>query len=129
MTEPAYSAEDLRIAKEIHKSLNEDGCGFFGGGKQCLDCETVAAEFAKVRRERDQAAKKLAEALRKALLDENGEMQPMNQDEQGGCVWCGRQGKHSIYASDAPRDHTPDCGWIVGKAALAEYERIAHEGE
>lgn len=55
-SETAYSAEDLR---EVHKYIAEWG--------NLIIPDALAAEFAAVRRERDQAAEKLAQAVRHIL--------------------------------------------------------------
>jgi hypothetical protein len=67
------------------------------------------------------AAPELLEALEEACPPE-----PMNQDEQGGCVWCGgdssmwRRKHGSMYASSDPRDHDKDCAWLKARAAIAK---------
>lgn len=35
----------------------------------------------------------------------------MNQDEQGGCVWCGGHMEGNLYARAVPEDHYADCAW------------------
>lgn len=47
--------------------------------------------------------------------------EPMNQDEQGGCVWCGGKPprKQYGYATSNPKHHSNDCPWIAARAWLA----------
>jgi hypothetical protein len=39
---------------------------------------------------------------------------PMNQDEMGGCVWCGCGPPNEVtgYAGKSPEDHAGDCPWL-----------------
>jgi len=50
--------------------------------------------------------------------------QPMNQDEQGGCVWCAGTpiGNTYGYATDNPNNHTTDCPWILARQFLKRME-------
>jgi hypothetical protein len=41
-----------------------------------------------------------------ALLEEACPPEGIEQDEQGGCVWCGSN------------DHMPDCAWVLARRAL-----------
>ena len=45
----------------------------------------------------------------------------MNQDEMGGCVWCGGMtpGKRYGYADTDPTHHEPDCPWVQAHAVIA----------
>lgn len=53
-------------------------------------------------------------------LDRVAGPEPMNQDEQGGCCWCGHYGKTPrMYASAAPADHDTDCAWLQARQLLA----------
>lgn len=54
------------------------------------------------------------------LLDELAPEQPMNQDEQGGCVWCGGCPPHETYgyAGRTPEDHDRDCPWLAARRLL-----------
>lgn len=47
---------------------------------------------------------------------------PMNQDEMGGCVWCGGSGKEGSYGyCDESYDcHWDDCAWVAGHKKLVE---------
>lgn len=44
----------------------------------------------------------------------------INQDEQGGCIYCGGSGKEGAYGycTDEPDCHRPDCEWLAGRQAL-----------
>jgi hypothetical protein len=46
--------------------------------------------------------------------------EPGNQDEMGGCVYCGGTppGEAYGYAGSDPRDHDDDCPWIRGRRLL-----------
>lgn len=46
--------------------------------------------------------------------------QPMNQDEMGGCVWCGGTPPNSQYGyADAdPDHHDPECAWLMAQQVL-----------
>lgn len=97
--DPAYSAEDLRRADEIMNwwlSYPDAGDDPMSHALH----EKLAAEFAAVRRERDQVAEKLAEVLRWALK----------------------------YAGRSQRDCTPEYWKKLhdSHAALADYERSNH---
>ena len=61
--------------------------------------------------------------LREAANKIAGEV--WNQDEQGGCVFCGSSGVKSMYATDDPKDHSSDCPWILLRSALIEPTDIA----
>lgn len=50
-----------------------------------------------------------------ALLDLIADLapsEPMNQDEQGGCVWCGGSPSAYGYAGAREEDHAFDCPWL-----------------
>ena len=64
-----------------------------------------------------EAADELLAALKLVAPDE-----PMNQDEQGGCVWCGGSKKGHMYAGADPKDHDADCPWVIARAALHKAE-------
>ena len=67
-------------------------------------------------RTRAEAAEATVAGLREALVEACPEY-PLTQDEQGGCVWCG-QG--SVQGTSAiPEKHDVDCGWRIGRSALA----------
>lgn len=59
-------------------------------------------------------------AAHRALDAVTGE-EPMNQDEMGGCVWCGGTppGERYGYATADPADHDPDCEWLAARRMLA----------
>lgn len=46
----------------------------------------------------------------------------LNQDEQGGCVWCGGSGKEGSYGyCDESYDcHQKDCAWVEGDRYLKQ---------
>ena len=46
--------------------------------------------------------------------------EPMNQDEQGGCVWCGDSARGKLYCTDNPNSHAPDCAWVKARAILKD---------
>jgi hypothetical protein len=73
------------------------------------------AELAKVQAERDELL---------AVLPLVAPEEPMNQDEMGGCVWCGGTppGEEHGYAGADPAHHEADCGWITARAAIARTE-------
>lgn len=64
------------------------------------------------------------------LLKELAPEQPMNQDEQGGCVWCGwseqmmyfRLGKYngSRYSDERFETHTSACPWVKARKVIEE---------
>lgn len=71
----------------------------------------------------------------RALLAELAPEEPINQDEQGGCVWCGwsenmwfyeQRGcradhkRGSMYSDKRPETHTPDCPWITARRILEQ---------
>lgn len=60
----------------------------------------------------------IAEAL--LLIDELTGETPLNQDEQGGCVWCGGTppGERYGYAEADPTHHRADCPWVRARAYL-----------
>jgi hypothetical protein len=81
------------------------------------------------------AAPDLLAALKAACPE-----QPMSQDEQGGCVWCGgypgirrkRLRKHEspyAYATADPESHNEDCAWLLARAAIARAEGTTEKGE
>lgn len=47
---------------------------------------------------------------------------PMNQDELGGCVWCGGSGKEGQwgYCDESYDCHMADCPWVAGNRKLNE---------
>lgn len=54
------------------------------------------------------------------LLERLAPEEPMNQDEMGGCVWCGGPAGSSYgYAGPDPKDHMPDCPYVAARALLA----------
>lgn len=59
----------------------------------------------------------LIEALEAMTPDE-----PINQDEMGGCVWCGGTPSRQPYgyATANPKHHDKDCAWIIARAVLAK---------
>jgi hypothetical protein len=62
------------------------------------------------------------------LLSELAPEQPMNQDEQGGCVWCcgNEQFAHprkryaSMYADRNKSHHFPGCPWVEARLLLGD---------
>lgn len=55
-----------------------------------------------------------------ALLARLAPEEPYNEDEQGGCVWCGGPWNRKYkYAGEDPADHAADCPWVAARALLA----------
>lgn len=54
------------------------------------------------------------------ILEAIAPEQPINQDEQGGCVWCDGPFKkrHGMYATADPKDHAEDCPWVLIRKLL-----------
>ena len=52
-------------------------------------------------------------------LDAVSGEEPINQDEQGGCVWCGGSARRSSYAGSDPKHHSQDCAWVIARTTLA----------
>lgn len=55
------------------------------------------------------------------LLDAMKEMtrHSIDQDEQGGCVYCTGTTKDSFFVSDENEEsHFPECEWVEGRKAL-----------
>ena len=94
MTEPAYSEEDLRRAEKVVRQA--DACSFDKRAAALI----LANNFASVRRERDEAAEKLAEMAR-VCVDVMASM---------------RDGDPDAYA------HAPGSQFAL-EAALTAYER------
>lgn len=56
----------------------------------------------------------------RSLLEALAPEDPMNQDEQGGCVWCGHtDGTSYGYATADPKHHEADCPWLEARRLLA----------
>ena len=56
-----------------------------------------------------------------AALEAVAPEEPINQDEQGGCVWCGGTplGSPYGYATSDRTHHEKDCGWVLARDAIA----------
>lgn len=56
------------------------------------------------------------------LLESLAPREPINQDEMGGCVWCGgTPPKHPYgYAERKLSHHSDDCPWIRARALLGD---------
>lgn len=53
------------------------------------------------------------------LIRELAPEDPINQDEQGGCVWCnGPTNSAYGYATADPQDHTDECPWARARALI-----------
>jgi len=86
--------------------------------------------IAELRRQIDDLCAKLGEADSKvtaprdtvtipaALLSELAPDHAMNQDEQGGCVWCGQNAAGQIYCNENPESHEKDCPWVQARKYL-----------
>lgn len=88
--------------------------------------EQALDRVAEVFTERQERGAEDTEAV--ALLRELAPEEPMNQDEQGGCVWCAGTPPRQTYgyATADPKDHLPGCPWIAARAFLA---RLDTKGE
>ena len=55
-----------------------------------------------------------------SVLEALAPPEPMNQDEQGGCVWCAGEpaGQPGGYATSGPADHEADCPWVAARRLL-----------
>lgn len=56
------------------------------------------------------------------LIERLAPAEPMNQDEQGGCVWCDGNPPGHLgfgYATADPADHANDCPWVAAQRWLA----------
>lgn len=58
------------------------------------------------------------------LIEELAPEEPMNQDEQGGCVWCGGRA-FTVYSTSDPATHETDCPWVRARQMLAEMNGTA----
>jgi hypothetical protein len=67
---------------------------------------------------RNGAAWGLVEQCEKAL-EECAPEDPMTQDDQGGCVWCGASGPHGTFDPPEPQNHDRGCGWLKARHALS----------
>ena len=93
---------------------------FVGGWKAChAQSQTEVAQL------RSEVAM-LHDALYNALPED-----AVNQDEMGGCIFCGKSvGKHGYgYATNAPKDHEEDCAWFVGRRILVDTQATAQAYE
>jgi hypothetical protein len=56
------------------------------------------------------------------LLEALAPYSPINQDEQGGCVWCGggEPGRRYSNAYRYLTDHDHDCPWLQARQALGD---------
>jgi hypothetical protein len=56
------------------------------------------------------------------LLNALAPEQPINQDEQGGCVWCGGMPPRTSYgyARRVRDDHMWDCPWVSARSFLGD---------
>lgn len=62
-----------------------------------------------------------AESANAALVGalDNVTMEPLVQDERGGCVWCGWDIKGRLGQDDNPKHHAKDCAYIAARQALS----------
>lgn len=53
----------------------------------------------------------------------------LNQDEMGGCVYCGGSGKEGSYGycTAEPDCHAADCEWIEGRRLLGILDDVEEE--
>lgn len=56
------------------------------------------------------------------LIERLAPEQPMNQDEMGGCVWCGGGPPREAYgyARRKRNHHMPDCPWVEARDWLGD---------
>jgi len=55
------------------------------------------------------------------LIEELAPSDPMNQDEQGGCVWCGGMPpRKGLYAGRNLKHHSHDCPWVKARLFLGD---------
>ncbi len=59
-------------------------------------------------------------SISKHLLVELAPYEPMNQDEQGGCVWCNIKPEDYGYAERKASHHERDCPWIRARHLLGD---------
>ena len=57
-----------------------------------------------------------------SLLAKLAPKKPINQDELGGCVWCGGHPPGSTYgyAGRDLADHKPGCPWVKARRLLGD---------
>ena len=67
--------------------------------------------------------------ISRSLLELLAPEQPINDDESGGCIWCGwseslmyflqeKKDIGSIYADNRPETHRSDCPWVQARKLL-----------
>lgn len=58
----------------------------------------------------------------KELLEKLAPHEPINQDEMGGCVWCGKSppGDNYGYAQRDLTHHDADCPWVQARLLLGD---------
>ena len=65
------------------------------------------------------AANLKAEAI--AVLEVVADDDPMVQDEQGGCVWCGVDDRRRPFCAPRnPEKHDATCGWALARKLLVK---------
>lgn len=104
------AAQAARIA-ELEQGINSaNTAAAHHYEKLTANNETYRAEL---------SASQAQNAVPRDALEESCPEEPMIQDEQGGCVWCG--GNPPCKPLNLPRkqDHSSRCGWIAGRAALS----------
>lgn len=69
------------------------------------------------------------------LISQLAPEKPINDDEQGGCVWCGhseeqwfyetgKSERGSMYCDKRPETHKPDCPWLIAQQVLNDNSSI-----
>ena len=53
------------------------------------------------------------------VLEGVAQEEPINQDEMGGCVWCGGPGAYA-EASSRPEDHDANCAWVIARKQIGD---------
>ncbi len=106
--------EAMKEAQERSRRFNE-AANFAGASASVA---RLNKEIARLKRQRDELL---------AMLERACPEDPMNQDELGGCVWCGQgpPGEQYGYAGADPNHHNPNCAWVKARALI---ERVRREG-
>jgi hypothetical protein len=118
MTNPTDTEAMRREFEAAHQDyiLTRQGYGYLNVFTQprweAWQLAKQANEIARLNTENAQ----LREALENVLGDA-----PFNNDEMGGCLFCGNSNRvsSSAYVGADPADHMEDCHWIVAKEALS----------
>lgn len=60
--------------------------------------------------------------IKRELLEQLAPEDPINQDEMGGCVWCGCGPPRQSYgyAGRQKNHHADDCPWVAARELLGD---------